>query len=467
MTSSPPTTPFGVPLPVPQPLSLTGTIDPETGNSCDYYEIAAREAEQEFIPGLKTPIMGYNGSFPGPLIRAQSGRPVAIKVTNYLAAENTVVHLHGGHVPVAEDGHAMDYIYPGNSRTYHYPNNQIASTIWFHEHAMDVTATHVYKGMAGLYYITDPVEEALPLPKAPYDVPLVIQDRLFNADGSFNYTLTQHSLMYGMQGDVILVNGAVQPYFKVEGRRYRFRILNGSNGRFYNLTLSNGKPFVQIGTDGGLLPKPVTRSSIYIAPGERIEVVLDFTGYKGSQIVLKNTTGSGRTAEVMRFDVGPNASDTSRVPSSLRSFAPLNPKSAVRTRTFTLGMDMMTGLFTINGLSYDHMRVDADPALGTTEIWEFVNPMMMPHPMHAHDIMWQILDRNGAAPPAYEVGWKDTWVVPAGGRVRVIGRFTDYTCSNDMMDHLSNYMVHCHILEHEEHGMMAQFRVLDGAMPPM
>lgn len=485
-TSSPPTTPFLATLPVPSAL-IPEVRTNMHGMEYDYYMISVQDAKQEIIPGLMTPILCYKdassetsgGSFPGPLIKAWSGRPVAMEFTNNLGSrENTVVHLHGGHIPVEEDGHAMDFILPGESRIYRYPNNQIASTIWFHEHAMDVTATHVYMGLAGLYYITDSVEEALPLPKGEYDVPLVIQDRLFNADGSLNYTLTQHTLMHGMQGDVNLVNGAVQPKLAVDRGKYRFRILNGSNGRFYNLALSNGAPFVQIGTDGGLLPKPVTRSSLYIAPGERIEVILDFAGYKpGTQMVLRNTLGSGRTADVMRFDVSKRSGHTSPVPTFLREFAPLKESEAVQTRTFTLGMDMMSGLFTINGQAYDHLRTDFTVNLNATEIWEFVNPMGMPHPMHAHDIMWQILDRNGAPPPAWEVGWKDTWVVPAKGRVRVIGQFTDYTCdpmhhtgmSGEMVmeEHLRHYMLHCHILEHEDHGMMAQFKVLGEPMGSM
>jgi FtsP/CotA-like multicopper oxidase with cupredoxin domain len=273
--------------------------------------------------------------------------------------------------------------------------------------------------------------------------------------------------MRGFHGDVILVNGAIQPYFQVANRKYRFRILNGSNARQYQLALNSGKPFIQIGTDGGLLPKPVSRSSILITPGERVEVVIDFSAYSlGTQLVLKNSLGSGRTADIMRFDVVRKERDSSTIPSTLRPLQTIPPASAVRERTFTLGMNM-DGTLTINGLPYDHMRVDATPGLGDVEIWKFINTMGMAHPMHAHDIMWQILDRNGAPPPVYEVGWKDTWLVPGMGTLRVIGKFDDYSCDPDPMAHLSNYMLHCHILEHDDRGMMAQFKVLSDPMGGM
>lgn len=493
MISSPPTTPFIVDLPVPGPLAgQSSTVD---GMDCDFYELFAEHGSQQFHPELPaTPILCYRpssanagaGFTPGPVIVARKGRPVHMKVHNNLNGEHTIVHLHGGHIPASEDGHTMDNIDPMMPRTFVYPNNQIASTIWFHEHAMHVTATHAYRGLAGLYYITDELEEGLKaagkLPPDEYDVPLVIQDRTFNADGTLNYTLTQHALMHGMQGDVNLVNGAVLPRFEVKKGKYRFRILNGSNGRFYNLQLSSGA-FTQIGTDGGLLPRPVDRSTIYIGPGERIEVIVDFSRAKaGSKVFLKNTLGSGRTADVMRFDVISAKGFTGGISSVLRDFVPLLASDAVRTRTFTLGMNMMAAdpsqTFTINGVPYMHDVTNFDDVqVGATEIWEFVNPMGMPHPMHVHDIMWQVLDRNGSPPPAWEVGWKDTWVVPANGRVRVIGRFDDYECSKMIMGgmgmdggqmvDLNQYMLHCHILEHEDYGMMWQFKIQGAEPMPM
>jgi FtsP/CotA-like multicopper oxidase with cupredoxin domain len=390
-----------------------------------------------------------------------------LNVKNGNLPDPIVVHLHGGHVPVAMDGHAMDYIYPGQNKDYLYPNNQIASTIWYHDHCMDRTAAHVIMGLAAFYVLTDDYEAGLPLPKGAQDIAFVIQDRRFNPDGTFNYAPTNMEIMHGWLGDVLLVNGAVQPYVPVSTRKYRLRILNGSNSRQYQLALSNGAPFVQIAGDGGLLPAPVTRSSLFICPGERVEVVVDFTREKvGSHIVLNNQLGSGRTAQVLRFDVNKKESDSGvLVPSSLRPIQRIPESAAMKTRSWVLGMSMdnMQPRLTLNGLSYDPMRVDAEPMLDCTEIWEFVNPMNMYHPMHTHDIMWQVLDRNGSPPPAYEMGWKDTFYVPPNGTVRVIGNFADYACDPDMttmMGQLSNYMVHCHILEHDDNGMMAQFKVI-------
>lgn len=461
-TSSPPTAAFQTPLPAPPVLKPVSKTDPATGITYDYYEMTQQIGYKQIIPGLWTTVWGFNGLYPGPTIVARKDVPVWLRVTNALS-ENTVVHLHGGHVPVEMDGHAMDYIIPGSFHDYLYPNNQIASTLWYHDHTMDRTGAHVIMGLAGFYVLQDDFEASLPLPKSAQDVAFVIQDRLFNADGSFNYSLNHMSIMNGFQGDVLLVNGAVQPYLKVSTRKYRFRILNGSNSRQYQLALSTGDPFVQIGSDGGLLPAPVTRSSLFICPGERVEVVVDFSKQRvGRQIVLKNLLGSARTADVMRFDVSQKETDTSVIPSTLRPIVRIPESQAMKTRQFVLGMSMnnMQPVLTINGLAYDCMRVDAMPMLGCTEIWEFINTMNMYHPMHTHDIMWQVLDRNGVPPPAHEMGWKDTWYVPPNGRVRVVGAFGDYSCDPDMMAHMSNYMVHCHILEHEDHGMMAQFKVM-------
>jgi spore coat protein A len=459
--TSPPSTPFVRPLRLPQLASRVDATDPYTGMPADLFQVTAREAMQEVLPGYMTPVFGYDGVMPGPAIVARSGRTAILRMTNALP-DPLVVHLHGGHIPVEQDGHAMDYVVPGTFRDYIYPNNQIASTIWYHDHTMDMTALHVWKGLAAPYVITDDFEDSLPLPKGAQDVPLIIQDRVFNPDGTFNYTLTQHSLRHGMHGDVALVNGVAQPYFRVERRKYRFRIVNGCNARLLQLALSTGQSFTQIGSDGGLLPAPVTRSSLLISPGERFEVVVDFANYGGRQIVLRNTLGSGRTYDIMRFDVATAwVPDTASVPPVLRPITRLDPTMAAATRQFVLGMNM-DGKFTINGLSYDHMHVEAYPMLDTMEIWEFINPMGMWHCMHPHAIMWQILDRNGVPPPAWERGWKDTWYMPGNSRVRVIGHFTDYVCHPDPMMHLSNYMIHCHILEHEDQGgMMTQFKVVD------
>lgn len=449
---SPSVTPFQVPLPIPPTLSPTSS-----DTNTDYYTIIMQQGQKTIIPGTTTTIWGYNGIFPGPTIKARSGHRVVVRQINNLG-ENTVVHLHGGHLPADADGYPMDYIVPGSYKDYVYPNNQVATTLWYHDHTMDKTAQHVYKGLAGFYIISDDVEDSLPLPKENNDVALVIQDRSFNSNGSLNYPTSGMGGMGmmggGFMGDTILVNGAVQPYFVVGNRKIRFRILNGSNARSYQLALSTGKPFVQIGTDGGLLPAPVNRSSITIYPAERVDIIIDFSLYPiGTQVILKNNAGSGRTANIMRFDVLRPEADESTILSTLRPIERIDESLAVTTRTFTLSSTMMGGNWLINGQTFNPSIVNFTPKLGTVEIWKFVNSSNMVHPMHMHDVMFQVLDVNGVSvtPGSAYYGWKDTVQVPANGQLRTIVKFVDY---------LGLYVSHCHILEHEDLGMMNQFQVV-------
>ena len=260
--------------------------------------------------------------------------------------------------------------------------------------------------------------------------------------------------MDGMFGDVILVNGVAQPRFGVANRKYRLRLYNASNARAYDLALSSGQPFVQIATDGGLLPSPVPRTTIPLLPFERVEAVVDFSSVKvGSPVILQNGLAVGRTGAIMRFDVERHEEDGSTVPSVLRPLERLDATSATVTRDFTLGMAMGGERMTwvINEQPFDHARVDATPRLGDTEIWRFTNRSgPHPHPMHIHLDMFQILDRNGVPPSPAEVGWKDTVAVGPDETVRVIVRFTDYP---------GRYMFHCHNLEHEDNAMMGQIEV--------
>lgn len=462
--ASPAGTPFQTPLPVPSPLPPV-----RSDASADYYEITMRPAQAAILPGLPTTIWGYNGQFPGPLIEARRGRQVVVHQSNSLP-EGVTVHFHGGHVPGTMDGHPTDLIPPGGAKDYVYPNNQIGATLWYHDHAMDRTGLHIYQGLAGMYLLRDDVEDALPLPKGPYEIPLMIQDRAFNPDGSLNYIF---DVMKGALGDTILVNGAVQPYVQVAARKYRFRILNASNAREYELALSTGQPFVQIGHET-LLPAPVSRTSIRLLSAERADVVIDFSASPlGTRIILQNILGSGPTAQIMRFDVVRSAPDDSQVPATLRPYTPLSATQAQATRRWVFGMQMggmasgggggapMNGggmpmgaaasdPWVINGQLYDPNRIDTQVPLNHTEIWEFQNMSNMAHPVHMHDVMFQILDRNGQAPAPYEQGFKETVRVDPMETVRVIAQFTDYT---------GIYMLHCHILEHEDHAMMAQFQV--------
>ena len=442
---------FELPLyipPVLQPTSSTATRD--------VYEITQQNATVEIIPGTQTAILGYNGMTPGPTIMVDSNREVAVRHTNNTNVRTTT-HLHGGHMRAGDDGHPVDYVNPGETREYVYSNKQLPATLWYHDHTMDVTGDQVYAGLAGFYLISDDYERSLGLPSGDQEIAIVIQDRTFAADGSLVYNDT----IMGELGDTILVNGVPYPYFEVSTRKYRVRILNGSNARSYTLALNNGASFIQIGSDGGLLPAPVVRSSINIAPAERVDVVIDFTNVPvGSQIVLQNTAGTGSTSQIMRFDVATAADDGSVIPQVLRPIERLDPAAAVTTRQWVFSAGGGGGTpWVINGLPYDENRVDAFPKVGTTEIWELHNRTGMMHPVHIHDIMWQVLDVNGRPPAPEDAGWKDTFKVPPGGTVRVIGRFDDYV--GDPNDITTAYMMHCHILEHEDHAMMTQFIVVD------
>lgn len=442
---------FTVPLNIPPEARPVGT----DASGRPIYELTQQNATVEIIPGLLTDIIGYDGMTPGPTIRVEANQEVIVRQINDSNVKTTT-HLHGGHMPTGNDGHPVDYVNPGSSKDYLYTNKQLPTTLWYHDHAMDLTGAHVYAGLAGFYIIEDNYERSLGLPSQQHEVPLVIQDRTFAADGSLIYNQT----MMGELGHTILVNGTPTPFFEVDTTRYRFRILNGSNARVYKLTLSNGAQFVQIGSDGGLLEAPVSRTTMVIAPAERLDVIIDFGNAAiGDQIILENQAGSGSTAQIMRFDVTNRRPDRSRIPAVLRSIERLDPAASVMTRSWEFGLVDGPMPWVINGQPYDQNRVDAFPVVGTTEIWELYNSTPMGHPIHIHDVMWQILDINGRPPGPHDAGWKDTFKVPSMGTVRVIGRFDDYV--GDPNDITSAYMMHCHILEHEDSAMMAQFIVVN------
>ena len=266
----------------------------------DNYEIAIREGMAEILPGFQTPIYGYEGIYPGPTIRARKGRKIVVRQRNTLPFESNV-HLHGGYVPAASDGHPMDVIAAGGSFDYVYPNQQDAATLWYHDHAHGRTSRTLYYGLNAMYVLEDDLETELGLPQGEYDVPIVIADHAFNRDGSFRYA---ENVDVGFRGDTILANGTISPRMRVQRRKYRLRFLNASNARSYTLQARPRAPMTQIAGDGGLLQRPVARTQIPFHPAERIDLVIDFSEYApGEQIVLSNEEGTGGTASIMRFDV--------------------------------------------------------------------------------------------------------------------------------------------------------------------
>ncbi len=438
------TTEYAVPLPIPAVLAPTST-DATT----DYYTLNEQTANVSVVPGRTTPMWTYNGTFPGPVIRSTSGRSVKVHVNNVNLPEATTLHMHGAHVAPSSDGDPVATVGAGGSQDYTYPNDQSARIQWFHDHAKDLTGKHVYMGLAGMYLIGDSQEAALNLPTGAYDVPLVVQDRQFNSDGTLNYTLSSSSMRSGFLGDTLLVNGAPQPYFKVATHRYRLRLLNGSNARSYTFALGSGAIITEIGNEAGLFSAPVAAPSVTLPPAGRADVIVDFSRTPvGTSVVLKNTQGSGSTADVLRFDVATPVGDTTGVPTAMRPFTPLSTSSVTATRTFSIAQN--NGVWQFNALSYDPLRVDAKVALGAVEQWTFTNRSGQSHPIHLHDINFQVLKVNGSAPTGDQAQWKETVDVPAWGSVTVIGQFADFT---------GTYLFHCHILEHEDNMLMSQFGV--------
>ena len=403
----------------------------------DSYDISVREADAHILPGLTTRIWGYGGRFPGPLIEARRGQEIRLRLRNELAVP-IVNHLHGGRTPPASDGYPTDFVRPGETREYVYPNQQRAATLWYHDHRMDHTAPQVWRGLAGMYILRDEEETALPLPRGAREIPLILCDRSFDSDGSLLYPENRHEYMGGVLGDVVLVNGAPWPKLEVANVRYRFRILNASNARRYELSLPHG--FVQIGSDGGLLAAPAPLRSLRIAPAERFDVIVDFSKYPIGSVV---TMG-----DVMQFHIARPERDETAIPSRLANLPPLNERDAVTTRIFDFAYQRSTGSWTINGKPFDQDRMDARPRLGSTEIWQLQTDFS--HPLHLHLVHFRVLSHSGRPGP-FDAGYKDTIDLGPGEAARILVRFDGYK---------GRYVFHCHNLEHEDMAMMGNFEVV-------
>jgi spore coat protein A len=413
----------------------------------DLYESTIRQGLAEVLPGFQTPVYGYDGVYPGPTIRARRGRPTVVVRRNALPFESNV-HLHGGHSPPSADGHPADLIAPGGTFTYRYPNDQPGSTMWYHDHAHGTGAEPIYYGLAGFYLLEDGLERRLDLPRGEFDVPLMIQDRAFNRDGSFRY---RENVDLGFQGDTILVNGAVAPRMRVKRRIYRLRFLNASNAREYELRLGRGRRMTQIASDGGLLEVPLRRRSIAIAPAERVDVLVDFRDFRpGSEVILHNALGEQSTVAVMRFDVERGGgSEEARIPRRMRTLGPLPPSNA--ERNWTLRMPTSGAEWRIGDRTWDPSRIDARPRIQTTELWQWVNRSIRPHPMHLHGCHFRVIERSSGPLRDSDAGWKDTVNVLPDERVTVQPYFVAHT---------GRYVFHCHALEHQHAGMMLQMEVI-------
>jgi FtsP/CotA-like multicopper oxidase with cupredoxin domain len=379
----------------------------------------------------------YNGMLPGPLFQARSGDAVAVPFTNSLT-EPTTVHWHGLVVPTAVDGQPHDPVAPGGSFTYAFTLSQRAALYWYHPHPHMLTSEQVAYGLAGGFVVRDAEEDALSLPSGPFEVPLVVRDANIDSSGNLSY----NGKASGFTGSVLLVNGTRDPYLATSPAIHRLRILGGSNSRVFRLNLSNSAPFTLIGNDGGLLPTVSTVNEIELSPGERVDALVDLRLAGGTTVSIRDAN-SGWT--ILEFRVSNTTSIAGTIPSGvLSSIAPLPPP--IRTRNFSFD-----GMTRINGKVYDLNRTDFTVPAGDVEDWVFSTNGNAPHPVHIHGASFQVVSRSGGRAGLFpwEAGWKDTVLLNDGETVRVRIRF----------DLRGRYLIHCHKLEHEDAGMMANFVV--------
>lgn len=535
-------------VPRPSVAEPTGTKDGQP-----YYELEMREVEQKLHSDLPaTTVWGYDGQFPGPTIEAEQGEPIYVRWQNDLPDEHllpvdttvheemipydidgvrTVTHLHGGNVEAASDGKAMgwftrDFEETGpkfEKKDYYYVNDQPPATLWYHDHAVGITRLNVYAGLAGFYLLRNDHERELGLPEDEYEIPLVIQDRSVDEDGLLFYpsavsedrggddSYPETSIVPEFYGDVPVVNGKAWPRLSVEPETYRFRLLNGSNSRYYNLELleydeasgetgDTGPSFVQVGNDGGLLSEPVEIDGrLEMGAGQRADVTVDFSDYAGETLLLHNDApslyrgsveDSGETkplSEIVLVDVAESGSaeEPETVPETLTDVPDLRAESVDQHRHLTLapGSDeygrmkhFLGNREQPSGYALDD-PVTEEPELGTTEIWSIANNTAMSHPMHLHLVHFQVLGREPLSdydsdtdgvdpdslesPEPYELGWNDVVTVDPAEVVHVIVHFGEY--EGLFNDQTGEYMWHCHMIEHEDYDMMRPFRVLPAA----
>jgi FtsP/CotA-like multicopper oxidase with cupredoxin domain len=512
---SPGTTPFVQALPIP-PIARPKKFSPLPTQSAniaageapradhqrwseflpqDLYEFTLTPALHTFHPDMApTYVWTYNGIYPGPTIIGQYGIPSLVRFHNNLPVDHTgfgsnthTTHLHNGHTASESDGFAGDFWGPGFFKDHHYPNiyagydtfpgggdpREAMRTFWYHDHRHSFTATNNYRGLNGMFLLYDNVDtgfetggdhNALHLPGqyGLYDIPLNFTDKKFCADGQMFATAPDAV----PAGDKFIVNGAIQPFFQVARRKYRFRMLNSGPARIWTFTMSDGRPFTLIATDGNLLEHPVNVPSLELHVSSRYDVVLDFSGNQiGDSVYLMNIASQfvnnapeplpdpnvDVTKAVMRFDVVSNAQDQSVVPDTLIQYPDLNLNEVVTTRIWNF--DLIGGQFKVNGLIFDPDRADATVKQGTAETWIIRNKLPASgwtHPVHIHLEEGRILSRNGAPPPSEESGRRDVYPIRPGEEVHIFLRFREW---------FGKYMIHCHNLGHEDNFMLVRWDV--------
>jgi spore coat protein A len=463
--------------------------------------IPIRQAQVAALPGRKTPMWTYGGTFPGPTIRRPAGEPTRVTFANELPADagELTVHLHGGHNSYENDGQPGGLtalqpeafycdlsrraaapgapgtgnellIGPGESRTYTFDGiedgaPERAAFQWYHDHRLERTARNVWNGLAGMWILEDELEQSLPLPRGTRDLPLMIGDRSFDrrnrllelfGDGGSNANPPGDSYV----GKQVLVNGRAYPFHRVSGCRYRLRLLNTSNFATYNFHLTGGVEMVQIATDSGLMPRPIPRKRLLLSPGERAEVIVDFAPAAGQTVRLRSssrrTTRKGaaqsEVGSLLEFRVGAKVPDGTSIPKTLRPLpgwvADIPPAPNHRWKIEIDGTFLPR--WVINGRAFDPTFAETKVRLGETVHWEIHNASAAPHAFHLHHTDFLLLERDGRAPKPWERCLKDTFLIDPGERIRIAGHFSD---------HPGMFVVHCHMLDHEDHGLMSQFEV--------
>lgn len=447
------------------PLRIPDVQEPEIdeqGRKVFNLEFVA--GETELVPGKVSDTWGLNQTYLGPTLRASQGDEVVVNVTNGVD-EVTTLHWHGMHLPARMDGGPHQMIQPGETWSPEWEINQPSSTLWYHPHLHGNTAEHVYRGAAGLFLLDSPESDALDLPDTYGidDIPLIVQDKRIDGDGSLDMDggFSQFMNAVGLLGDEILVNGTHSPVFEATTELVRFRVLNASNARVYNFGFTDDREFQVIASDSGLLEAPVPVTRLQLSPGERAEIVVRVA--PGDDTILRSFepdlewnfvqarfNGGDDTFDILRLRGAATLEASAPLPGQLATIDRLDPADADTTRTFRLS-DMSN----INGREMDMERIDMGIEAGSTEIWEVTNSGGQYHNFHVHLVHFLVLDIDGEAPPAHMQGWKDTVFLPNGVTARIIARFDGYT------DPEVPYMFHCHILMHEDAGMMGQFVVIE------
>jgi blue copper oxidase len=429
------------------------------------FDLRLQQGSSELLAGKPTQTWGANGTYLGPTVRAARGDKVVMNVANGLP-EPTTIHWHGMHLPAAADGGPHQPIQPGSTWSPSWRIDQPAATLWYHPHPHGTTEDQLYRGVAGLFLLDDPEATTLPLPSqyGVDDIPVILQDKRFDHVGNLDYGQSPFSPI-GRLGDQLLVNGAHDPHLNITSQRVRLRLLNASTARVYNVGFADDRPFDLVGTDGGLLERPHSTTRVPLSPGERAEIVATFQ--PGERVVLRSFppdlgldpfqgrfAGADDSFDLLQVRAGPRLTPSPPVPDRLARHQQLDQATVTRTRRFELN-----GSSRINGLRMDLGRIDQTVTVDTTEMWEVANRSGNPHNFHVHGVQFKVTADAGRSPSPHLAGWKDTVFIPPGETVRLLVQLPGYS------DPATPYMFHCHLLQHEDNGMMGQFVVVQPGQP--